>query len=68
MGAAPHQRAETRLTYRNGYRERERDTRVGTIELGLTRLEEARNLHEEQAGQCGEPEAFLPCEFVPRLL
>ena len=33
VGAGLHERAETRLTYRNGYREREWDTRVGTIEL-----------------------------------
>jgi len=33
VGAGLHERAESRLTYRNGYREREWDTRVGTIEL-----------------------------------
>ena len=33
VGAEPHQRAAGRTTYRNGYREREWDTRVGTLEL-----------------------------------
>ena len=38
VGAAPHERTESRLTYRNGYREREWDTRVGTIELDIPKL------------------------------
>jgi transposase-like protein len=38
VGAGLHERAETRLTYRNGYREREWDTRVGTIELDIPKL------------------------------
>jgi putative transposase len=38
VGAGPHERSETRLTYRNGYREREWDTRVGTIELDIPKL------------------------------
>jgi hypothetical protein len=38
VGAGLHERAETRLTYRNGYREREWDTRVGSIELEIPKL------------------------------
>ena len=38
VGAGLHERAETRLTYRNGYREREWDTRVGTIDLDIPKL------------------------------
>jgi putative transposase len=38
VGAGPHERSETRLTHRNGYREREWDTRVGTIELDIPKL------------------------------
>src|SRR3989449_6015679 len=38
VGAGLHERAETRLTYRNGYREREWDTRVGTLELDIPKL------------------------------
>jgi putative transposase len=34
-GAGLHERSENRLTYRNGYREREWDTRVGTIDLHI---------------------------------
>ena len=37
-GAGLHERSENRLTYRNGYREREWDTRVGTIELDIPKL------------------------------
>jgi putative transposase len=38
VGAGLHERSETRLTYRNGYWEREWDTRVGTIELDIPKL------------------------------
>ena len=38
VGAGLHERAETRLTYRNGYRERDWETRVGTIELEIPKL------------------------------
>src|SRR4030088_2490873 len=41
VGAGLHERAETRLTYRNGYREREWDTGVGTIELDIPKLRAA---------------------------
>src|SRR5437763_6895833 len=37
-GAGVHERSENRLTYRNGYRERERDTRVGTVDLQIPKL------------------------------
>lgn len=37
-GAGLHERSENRLTYRNGYREREWDTRVGTLELQFPKL------------------------------
>ena len=38
VGAEPHQRTAGRTTYRNGYREREWDTRVGTLELQIPEL------------------------------
>ena len=38
VGAGPHERSENRLTYRNGYGEREWDTRVGTLELHIPKL------------------------------
>src|SRR5262252_8376662 len=37
-GAGLHERSENRLTYRNGYRERDWETRVGTIELDIPKL------------------------------
>ena len=37
-GAGLHERSENRLTYRNGYREREWDTRVGTVDLHIPKL------------------------------
>jgi transposase-like protein len=37
-GAGLHERSESRLTYRNGYREREWDTRVGTVDLQIPKL------------------------------
>lgn len=37
-GASLHERSEDRITYRNGYREREWDTRAGTIPLKIPKL------------------------------
>ena len=37
-GAGLHERSESRLTNRNGYREREWDTRVGTVDLQIPKL------------------------------
>jgi putative transposase len=38
LGAARHERAPERTGYRNGYRERSWDTRVGTVELKVPRV------------------------------
>jgi putative transposase len=38
VGAGPYERRDTRLTQRNGYREREWDTRVGTMDLQIPKL------------------------------
>jgi len=38
IGAAPHERSPERSAYRNGYRTRRWDTRVGTIELKIPKL------------------------------
>ena len=38
IGAEFGERSDTRVTYRNGYRSRRWDTRVGTMELGIPKL------------------------------
>jgi transposase-like protein len=38
VGAGPYERSQPRKTYRNGYRERDWDTRVGTIRLRIPKL------------------------------
>jgi putative transposase len=38
IGAAPYERTETRTAYRNGYRTRAWDTRVGTVELKIPKI------------------------------
>jgi putative transposase len=38
IGAAPYERTEARSAYRNGYRTRTWDTRVGTIELRIPKV------------------------------
>jgi putative transposase len=38
IGAGRHERAEARTTYRNGYRERALDTRLGTLNLRVPKL------------------------------
>jgi len=41
VGAARHQRTSGRTAQRNGYRQREWDTRVGTIELKVSRVRDS---------------------------
>jgi putative transposase len=43
-GAERYERSAERSTYRNGYRQREWDTRVGTIELAIPRLRQGTYL------------------------
>ncbi len=38
IGASPYERTETRTAYRNGYRTRAWDTRVGTVELRIPKV------------------------------
>ena len=38
IGAQPYERSDERQAYRNGYRERELHTRVGTLQLLVPRL------------------------------
>ena len=38
IGAGRHERAEGRTTYRNGYRDRALDTRLGTLNLRVPKL------------------------------
>jgi transposase-like protein len=38
IGATLHERADGRLAYRNGYREREFETRVGSLTLAIPKL------------------------------
>lgn len=40
IGAEKHERAEERVTQRNGYRDRTLDTRVGSLELRIPKLRE----------------------------
>ena len=42
IGAERGERSPDRLTYRNGYRSRTWDTRVGTMELRIPKLREGR--------------------------
>jgi transposase-like protein len=41
IGAARHERAPERTGYRNGYRQRSWDTRVGTVELSVPRVRDS---------------------------
>src|SRR3989337_3278618 len=38
IGAAPYERSSERVAYRNGYRTKTWDTRVGTIELKIPKV------------------------------
>jgi putative transposase len=41
VGAARYERSDARTTQRNGYRERELETRVGALELKIPKLRKA---------------------------
>jgi putative transposase len=45
-GAGPYERSPERTTQRNGYRQRQWDTRVGTLELAIPRLRAGQLLPE----------------------
>ena len=57
IGAEHSQRTPTRATHRNGYRARDWDTRVGTIDLQIPRVREGSYLPSflEPAGGPSEP-------------
>jgi putative transposase len=38
IGAAPHERSESRVTHRNGYRDRTLETRIGSLDLRIPKL------------------------------
>lgn len=40
VGAKPHERSEERTTYRNEYRERRWDTRLGSLQLSVPKVRE----------------------------
>ena len=40
VGAEAHERSEQRTTYRNGYRDRRWDTRLGTLQLQVPKVRE----------------------------
>ena len=44
IGAAKHERSPERTTYRNGYRSRDWDTRLGTLELQIPKLRRGSDL------------------------
>src|SRR3954452_23333155 len=50
-GAARHERSESRITHRNGYRERGLDTRLGSLELRIPKLRQG---------------SYFPCFLEPR--
>jgi transposase-like protein len=41
IGAGKHERANRRTTWRNGYRDRALDTRLGTLNLKVTKLRQS---------------------------
>ena len=53
IGAGRHERAENRTTWRNGYRDRSLDTRIGTLNLKVPKLRQGSYF---PAGQSAEQE------------
>ncbi len=60
IGAAPYERSSERLAYRNGYRTRRWDTRVGTIELKIPRSPSAPTSRACSSPAGGPRRRFTP--------
>jgi putative transposase len=44
IGAGRHERSDERTTYRNGYRDRQLETRLGTLDLKIPKLRQLSGL------------------------
>lgn len=66
LGAQPHERSDDRQGYRNGYRERELTTRVGTLTLRVPRVRDGSFSPELFARYQRSEQAFVLalCEMV----
>jgi putative transposase len=53
IGAGRHERSADRLNYRNGYRERSLDTRLGSLQLRIPKLRQGSYF----------PRRFAPCTY-----
>ena len=51
IGAEAHQRSAERTTYRNGFRDRRWDTRLGTLALKVPKLRMSLNSRERNRAQ-----------------
>ena len=50
IGAGRHERSGERTTYRNGYRDRTLDTRLGSLQLRIPKLRQGRSYAETNRG------------------
>jgi putative transposase len=50
IGAGRHERSGERTTYRNGYRDRTLDTRLGSLQLRIPKLRQGRSYEEVNSG------------------
>ena len=64
IGAEHHQRTPERVTHRNGYRPRDWDTRVGTVELAVPKLRQGSYFPEVVAAWRSRPLDAGPYPFV----
>jgi hypothetical protein len=62
--AAPGERAPNRRNHRNGYRERDRETRAGTVELRIPPLASTGATHRRNLGQV-RPNCAASATFQP---
>ncbi|EOV3376356.1 transposase, partial [Edwardsiella ictaluri] len=54
INAEPHERSDERETYRNGYRDRQYNTRLGMLDLRISKLREGTYLRR-RSGRCSLP-------------
>ena len=65
VGAGRHERSTDRLNYRNGYRDRTLDTRLGTLALRVPKLRQGSYFPPHAASNATRERERLGCGPIP---
>jgi transposase-like protein len=65
IGAGRYERTGERLNWRNGFRDRTLDTRLGALHLRIPKLRQGSSSPVKNAGRRGTPWLFGICKYPP---